>query len=292
MLVAVEAAAPFEGVHQQERVAVGPPVSDSGRSLQSDIEVRALAGREVPDAGAIVALPLVREREPCVTGDRRPALRVERQPLVEEVSDDRAGPRIDDPQRRMDQVAVLGVLVTEQRTVARQRAAQEAAVVVPTEPHGVAGAMELMRASAVERYVDGEAVSIGGRRDDDSRSLREALVPAVRDAVEERSRLASEERLREPLAGLVAGLVLEPEHAFAVEARNRVDQPDWMVRYLAARAGVRRPVCEPASCRTRSTCRPRVQEPPATTPGGTTGVRGSAAPTEACSSRRGYQGPV
>ncbi len=40
------------------------------------------------------------------------------------------------------------------------------------------------------------------------------------------------------LAGLVAGLVLEPEDAFAVEARNRVDQPDRMVRDLPARAGV------------------------------------------------------
>ena len=135
----------------------------------------------------------------------------------------------------MDEVAVLRVLEAEQRPVRREGAAEEAGLVRAPEAKGLGRAVELARGCAVERHVHREPVAVADAGDDDSRRLREALVPAVRDALEERSRLAARERLDEPLPGLVAGLVLEPEDALAVERRRAVEQADGVVRDLPAR---------------------------------------------------------
>jgi len=51
----------------------------------------------------------------------------------------------------------------------------------------------------------------------------------VRDAIEERSPLSSVEWLDHPMSGLVSGLVLEPQHAFAVERRQRLHESDGVV---------------------------------------------------------------
>src|SRR5205814_6009009 len=119
----------------------------------------------------------------------------------------------------MNQVTVLGVLEAEQRTVGREAAARETALVDASEPNGFSGAIHLGRASTVETDVDRESVAIADAGGDDPRRLGEPFVPAVRDAFEECSSRSSEEGLHEPASGFVSGRVVEPEHAFSVERR-------------------------------------------------------------------------
>ena len=90
-----------------------------------------LSGREVPEPRPLVAFPLVLECEPLVAGHGRPALGFERHPLVDLLADGVAGARVDHAERRMDEVAVLGVLEAEQRAVRGERAAEESAVSTP-----------------------------------------------------------------------------------------------------------------------------------------------------------------
>ncbi len=222
-LVSVEIAATFEGVHEKKSGSVRPPVGDGDRPAEIDSEIRALAGREVPDPRLLISVPLVRERESRVTGDRRPAASSERHPVIEQLTDGDSGARIDDAQRRVNQVAVLGMLEAEQASVRRERSAEEATVVRACERHRFGGAVDLSRRCAVQRHMNREPVAIRDRDDDDSRRLRQPVAPAVRNALEKRLRFAAVERLHQPAARLVAGLVLKPEHAFAVEGRHGVD---------------------------------------------------------------------
>src|SRR6185436_18022999 len=129
----------------------------------------------------------------------------------------------------MEKVAVLGVLETERRAVRRQGPAQESAVVEAAEADPFGRAHELRGRRALERDVHGEAVAVGDRGDDDPRSLGQTVTPAVRNAEEERLRVATVERLDEPASRFVPRLVLEPEDAVAVEGRNGIGQPNGIV---------------------------------------------------------------
>src|SRR6476660_9907882 len=115
----------------------------------------------------------------------------------------------------MDQVAVLRVLEAEQRAVGRQPALAEAATVPASDVQLFVRAVELCRRVACKRDVDGEAVTVAEPERDDTRRLRQAFVPPVRNRREEGSRLAACEGLREPAAGLVSGVVCEPAHFLA-----------------------------------------------------------------------------
>src|SRR5919199_1371585 len=139
--------------------------------------------------------------------------------------------RVDDAQRRMQQVAVLGVLQAEERAVGGEAAAEEAAWAL-ADPDEVGRAVELAHVAAA-RDIDREAVAVANARGDDAGRLRQAVAPAVRHAVEERSALAAGERLEEPEAGLVTRLVVEPEDALAVQRRQPVDDADAALSHLA-----------------------------------------------------------
>ena len=106
--------------------------------------------------------------------------------------------------------------------------------------------------AAVERDVDGEAVAVEIAAATIPGRLREPFAPPVRHALEERRRLPAVERLHEPAPGLVAGLVLEPEHPLAVERRNGVDEPDRVIGHLRRRCPSRCPRRAPARPPTRS----------------------------------------
>ncbi len=177
-------------------------------------------------------------RETLVSGHGRPAASGQRHSLVEQLADDRAGARIDHAKRGVYEVAVLRVLEAEQRAVRGERPAEESVRFDAPEPHRAIGAVDRPCGAAVDRDVDGEALAVGDRRDDDPRRLGEPFVPSVRHAVEEERRLASVERLHVPAAGLVAALVLEPENALAVERRDGVDETHRMVGHLPALAGL------------------------------------------------------
>ena len=229
-----EVAAPFDGrVHEQERVAVGPPVSDSGsapssptsRSVaRSPVERFQMPGRSSP-------LPLVRERR--AVRRRRPETSTSRRApaaLVEEVSDDQAVRGSTTTQRRMDQSRrAPACSVAEQRTVrSTARPAGSRRRRCPPSHTESAGAMELIRASAVEPIrgwrsrLDPEvaATTIPGACA--SPSFQPCGTPSSRNG----RALASEERLPSHWLDSSPVFVLEPENAFAVSrARNRVDQP-------------------------------------------------------------------
>ena len=235
-VVAIEAGPSFDDVMEEERGCVRPPVDDVHGALEARRQIGALARGRVPDPGSLVTLELVLEREPLVPRDGRPALPVHRHALVAQFADRRARARIDDAQRRVDQVAVLGVLEAEERAVRRERAAQ-AAVLGGGEVHRLLRAMDLARWASVERYVDREPVAVADPDRDDPRALGQAAVPAVGNALEEGLRLTAVERLDEPAAGFVPGLVLEPQHTLAVERRGSGEDADRMIRHLAPLPG-------------------------------------------------------
>ena len=66
-----------------------------GSETETEIEVGPLAAREVPDRGTLLALALVRDDEPAVTRQRRPARREQGHAVVDLRGDRRAGPRVD-----------------------------------------------------------------------------------------------------------------------------------------------------------------------------------------------------
>src|SRR5439155_25024073 len=141
----------------------------------------------------------------------------------------------------MDQVPVLGVLQAEQRAVGRKPAAEESTLVEAADANGFGRPIDLRRRVAVERDVDCESVTVADSGRHDSGGLGETLVPAMRNTVQKRSGLPSRERLHEPAAGLIAGLVLEPQDLPAIESRRPVDHADDAVGHLTALAARRLP---------------------------------------------------
>ena len=117
-------------------------------ALELEVELRDLAGLEVPDRRSRVSFTLVLEGEPLVAGDRGPAPGMKRQSFVDLLSDGRACPRVEHSERRVDQVAVLGVLDAEEAAVCRQAATLEP----PRRPelHGLARMVDPARRSAVQ----------------------------------------------------------------------------------------------------------------------------------------------
>ena len=228
----------FEAVQKQQGAAVGPPVLDEDTALEIHREVVPLAGLEIPDPGSLVALALVIEGQPLVARHRRPALRHQRHAVVRQLADRSPGARIDDLERRMDQVAVLGVLQAQERAVGRQRSSQESGFVDAAEANGLGRAVDLARSGSVERDIHAESVWLADPRGDDARRLSQTLVPAVRDALEQPCRLSAGERLYEPASRFGAGLVLKPEDALSVERWRAVDHANLVVRDLTTRAGV------------------------------------------------------
>ena len=97
--------------------------------------------------------------------------------------------------------------------------------------------MDLGRGLSVQGDVDRKAVPIADRRCDNPRRLSEAILPAMRDALEERPRFAAEEGFDQPAPRLGAGLVLKPDDPFTVEGRRAVGDADGVVGHAAASAG-------------------------------------------------------
>ena len=227
---------------EQERGAVGPPVAHDDVTVEVELEPLEVVRREVPDCWSRVTVAFVLARETLVAGNGRPAASSQRHPSIELLSDDRTRARVDNAERWMDEVAVLGMLEAKQLAVRGERSTEEPFQLGAPEPHRASGTVDLPCAAAVDRDVDGEALAVGDRRDDDPRRLGEPFAPAVRHAVEEERRLASVERLHVPAAGLVATLVLEPENALALERRDGIDEAHRMVGHLpsCARLGIER----------------------------------------------------
>ncbi len=125
-LVLEQSVSTLDAVHEEQSRGVGPPVRDEDGSLEVDLEVAPLAGREIPDPRPLIASTLVLERQPRIALHWRPALREQGHPFVELVADGVSRARVDHLERGVDQVAVLGVLEAKQRSVCGERSEQEA----------------------------------------------------------------------------------------------------------------------------------------------------------------------
>ena len=173
----MQTVAAFVGVDDEHRSAVGIPVGDGDVAGQADVDVDAVAGRDVPDRRSLDTDAFVLQHQPLVAGHRREAHRHEAEARpVPLLADGFAGAAVDDAHREVHRVAVLGVAECDERLVARQRpdvqvlgmmmhARRRTGVVAAGDPH-------------VEAVVTGDP----GR--DDVTSEGEALRPPVGDAVE------------------------------------------------------------------------------------------------------------
>ncbi len=229
-------AATLVEIPEEKRGGVRPPGLHGHAAVEVELQVGAGAGREIPDARSLVPVALVLEGEALIARNRRPALGEEGHPLVDEVADALARPCVENAECLVDDVALLRVLDAEKRSVEGEPAEQETSFVVAPDSQPARRTSQLAHRLAVPRDVDREPVSVADSGRDDARSLCQPLAPAVRDALEERPRLTAGKRLDEPPAGLVAGLVVEPEHTLAVERRGAVRDADRALAHLTAHA--------------------------------------------------------
>src|SRR6185369_14321935 len=184
------------------------PVGDAMVAGHVEVEVAELTRREVPDRGALTVLGLVGDGEPLVAGNRRPGGGDHRRGAVAAFRGDGPAPRLHDPERGVHQVAMLGVLDRQERSVGRQPG-EVAPMLIAGEAQPLRRVRDRAHPLAVDRGVDPERAVLGAdARGHDAVALGEAAVPAARYTVEEWLRAAALERLREPRAGLVARVLL------------------------------------------------------------------------------------
>ena len=166
-----------------------------------EMDVGPLAGLEIPDGRAVLAVPLVDDRQSLVARHRRPCRGVQTHALVAQVGHRGPGSRVEDPQRGMDDVVGLGDLHTQQPAVRGQPASREPDPACAPDGDGLDAAGDLLRRLAVDRRVQREAVTVADRRHHDAGGLGQPLVPAVGHARQERLDRSSVERLVEPPPG-------------------------------------------------------------------------------------------
>ena len=107
---AEQLAAAIQRVLQEHGVAAGEPIEHGVIAGKGDVEIVPRVRGEVPDADAFAILRLVDDRQALIARHRGPHRRDHRGAPVTAICDDGACARIDDPQGRVGDVAVLGVL--------------------------------------------------------------------------------------------------------------------------------------------------------------------------------------
>src|SRR6202043_1762597 len=134
---------------------------------------------------------------------------------------------------------MIGVLEDEQRFVGAERAELYAAAnhrVRPSELDRLAALRDETGRPATLGREDLEAFAIGDRRDRPLAAKGDALVPADREALDQRLRGPARERRPNEHPRLVAGDVAVPDHPLAIAADLAGHQTDWLVRDLVALA--------------------------------------------------------
>src|SRR5207248_7604841 len=208
----VQLSSPAVIVRDEQRTRVGIPVR---RDLAGEIdrELLVAAGHRVEDERALQALPLVQDDEALISGDRRPARRVE--PLAGTVPElgDAVPLEIEDAQSAVAAVAVLAVGDREEALVARDA------------DHGRALRMRIdeLRFRVVPDEVDRRAfVAPRPTHDLEGRGDRDARAVCRWELLEDRLGSAAAEELDAEVAELVALRVVEPVDALpgGIEARR------------------------------------------------------------------------
>ena len=212
-------------VQDQQRRTVRPPAGHRDVAGEVHVQVVALPGGEVPDAGALDPLPLVVERQTHIPGYGRPPAAGQSEPLtVPLLPERRARHGVHHAEREVDVVAEFGMLDREQRPVARD----------PRHVQDLRMRIDRLRGLLAPCSPDREPRLGSGADHRHAVAERDAGGPRVRDAVDERPALAgvAVERLGHPVADLAARLVVEPDDALAVQGREAVDHADRMVGHL------------------------------------------------------------
>ena len=229
-VVAEEFVATVVRVAEQQRRRVRPPIQGGHVPWERALEVRPRPRREVPNRRPLAVLLVADHCEAMVPVDRRPG-RPEHAPrAIAAVRDRAARPGVDDPERGMQQVAVLRVLQREQRAVRRETGSITGVVPVAGDPEPLGAPRDLLRRTTIDRYEDREAaVAICDRDGGDPRPERHPVVPSDRQAFEERLGAAPFERLPQPPPGLITRVFLPEQDLIAVEARAALRHADGVV---------------------------------------------------------------
>ena len=241
----VREAVPVQGVapgledQQEQRGAVRPPVHGLHGPGQVQLELRQLARARVPQRGPPVAGPLVRDRHAQVARHRREPEPGELQALVPQPGERLAGHGVQGAQGRVEDVAVLHDLEHHDRVVGGQRRSVHGPSQARArgEADRLRVAMEEPDVPAVIGDPDGELVVRADRSDGPPSPDRQPLRPTLRQPAEQRLRgQVLVERRDDVRAGLVAGLVAEPDHAAAVAGRAPLEHADRVEGDLASPA--------------------------------------------------------
>ncbi len=174
----------------EEATAVGrPSLRDHGADHVLHREVDSLPRVEVPDRRSFDPGPLLGEEEPPDAGRGRPGDRLHPELRVDLVARALTGSTVEDPERLPVDVAVLGVMDTDQRAVGRE----SAAALRPLAAHSrrLRVAVDLARGLIPDR--DEDPVVVVGRETGGDTSVDDgdAHHPSVVEAPEEGSRFAS-----------------------------------------------------------------------------------------------------
>ena len=208
------------------------PTSSSSRSTTSPVRGSQTAGRSSPVRSCVIA-------SRGVARDRGEAARAELPALVPQLADDLAGRRVDDPQRRVEHVAVLAEAERHERLVGGQRARLAGAGERRAgQAHGLRVLVDHARGRVAVGDPDREARRSADAGDGPAPADREPLGPAL--AARPRGAAPTPrlvERGDDPGAGLGAGRVVEPDDARAVGRRAAVEDADRIERQLAPDAG-------------------------------------------------------
>ena len=212
---------------------MGPPSHGEDPARQIDVQVSAVAAAHVPDRGPLERPQFAREGESLVPRHRRPRDGVEVAALVLELADHLARARVEHPERRMQEVAVLGVLDAHEGAVGGEPAAEPRlqrphpgrGLVVCEDPGGAVPLDQVGPVGAADLHRD--------RRDPGFERVPHE--PPFRQRREDGLGPASRERHRHQQAALVPGRVAPPRDPVAGKHPGHL-HPDRFIAHLPPRA--------------------------------------------------------
>ena len=218
-------------VTDEERGRVRPPLDREDGSRKVDLEVGAFPGADVPDGRPLEGTQLARERQPLVSRDRRPSVRFEVRPGIDEVAPHGSRAGVEDAKRQMQDVAPLGVPDAHERPVRGETARLRIRAADPArERCGPEEAWILAFVDDVDPIVALYLHADGGP----DRVEREPREPPVREIRQDGFGDAAGRRPDQP-APLVAGPIAPPGEAAIGERPDPLVHADGFVAQLLPR---------------------------------------------------------
>ena len=225
-------------VPQEHRRPVRVPVLQEHGAGESHRELLECSGGEVPEPRPLDVVALPDQHEPLVARHRGPPHGLGAEPLVDDLPHGLAGARVEDPDRRARDVALLRMADREQRRVGREPA--RSGRPLGSDPCRTRVAVDRTRRTVPVLHEDRIRLVVGQAERRRARHHRQTHRPAV-GHVEERACLAAAERRHHPAATLIAVRVEPPDHALAVGRQMHLLSSDATPRGLPSGAGAQVP---------------------------------------------------